>query len=460
MTQSNSNQIGYIFGIGLVAAITGLLMGFDTGIISGALQFIVSHFHIAKHDHFLQEIIVSAVPIGALVGAVMSKFSSRHYGRRNTLLITAILFIGGTLVTVVATSVTFVIIGRLLMGFAVGLSAMAAPMYLSEIAPQQVRGAIVFLFQLAITVGLMSAFIINYIFAATGAWRDMFAIGLAPALLLGIGILFLPKSPRWLLLNGDEQAAIDSLKKLRATDDISHELNDIRESIKHQQVPFMALFNKRLFPLVIITFGLFVFQQFTGINTIFYYAPTIFSNAGFAGNAGAILASISTGLVNVIATIFGVILIDKVGRRKLLLNGCAIMTVCLALIGFGYLGLFGNHLHLFTLLLVLVFIAAFAVSLGGIPYVMMAELFPLNARSSGMALASCANWGFNILVSSTFLTLVYVLGIGTTFILYAALTLMSLFFVWRFVPETKNVSLEKIEANLYNNKPLRKLGDH
>lgn len=450
---------GYIFAIGMIAAITGLLMGFDTGIISGALQFIVQTFAIAANNHFLQEMIVSAVPVGAFVGAILSKFSSRSYGRRNTLILTSILFIVGTLLTSIASSVDMVIFGRLLMGFGVGLSAMAAPMYLSEIAPYQVRGAIIFLFQLAVTVGLMSAFVINYLFAADENWRLMFAIGLIPATLLGIGILFLPKSPRWLLLMGHEKAAIKALKRLRADADIQPELADIKTSLQHEQTPFSHLFQKKLFPLVIITFGLFVFQQFTGVNTIFYYAPTIFSSAGFQGNSGAILASVSTGCINVVATIIGVWLIDRIGRRKLLLMGCTVMVISLLIIGLGYSNVFGSNIHVLTVVFVLIFIAAFAVSLGGIPYVMMAELFPLNARSNGMALASCANWGFNFLVSSTFLSLVAKFGIGSTFLLYAGLTLLGFIFVWQYIPETKNVSLEKIEANLYNNKKLRQLGD-
>lgn len=448
----------YVIGITLIAAITGLLMGFDTGIVSGALQFIVRTFHISQSEHFLQEIIVSAVPIGALIGAILSRFSAHLAGRRNTLIITATLFIIGTLLTMAANSVYFVIIGRLVMGFAVGLSSMAAPMYLSEISPYQIRGAIIFLFQLAVSIGLMMAFLINYIFAQHGNWRAMFGIGLIPSVLLAVGVLFLPKSPRWLLLMGREREAIVSLKKLRQNDNIIHEINDIKESVAHKPLRFVELLSGKFLPVVVITFLLFAFQQLTGINTIFYYAPTVFNQAGFAGDSGAILASVSTGLIFVIGTVVGVWLVDIAGRRKLLITGCIAMAICLTVVAMNYLHMFGLHSQWIALIIMLVYIFFFSISMGGIPYVMMSELFPIHARSSGMALANCANWGFNILVSITFLSLINLFGISFTFITYAALTFIAFLFVYFFVPETKEVTLESIENNLYAGKSSRYLG--
>ena len=449
----------YILTISLVAAIAGLLMGFDTGVISGALQFIANTFHLTAANYVAKEFIVSAVPIGALFGAILSSIFTQRYGRRNTILTTAILFIVGTLITVIGLSVSMVIFGRLIMGFAVGLSAMAVPMYLSEISPIHIRGSMVFLFQLAITIGLMLAFIINYLFAASENWHAMFSIGIVLALLLGIGVVFLPKSPRWLLLKNYEQGAITTLQKLRARNDIHHELNDIKTTLSHQKGHFLGLFKPPFSSLVILTFGLFVFQQLSGINTILYYAATIFTNAGFNGSSGAILASIATGAVNVVSTIIAVWIIDFIGRRKLLFIGFIGMIVCLSLLGFAYLGLLGKDFHLVALISVLAFIMFFAISLGGIPYVMMAEVFPLRYRNVGMATASCANWGFNILVSASFLSLVHFLSIGTTFLLYAGCTLVGLIFSYFLVPETKDHSLEEIENNLYAGKKLRDLGD-
>ncbi len=448
----------YIFLLGFFAAIAGLLFGFDTGIISGALQFIATTFHLTKADTFLQECIVASVPFGALLGAICSYRASMFIGRRNSIMVTAILFVIGTLFAALAINVWMIIVGRLIMGFAVGLSAMVVPMYMSEIAPPKIRGAIVFLFQLAITIGLMMAFIMNYIFAAQENWRWMFGVGLIPSIGLVIGVLILPYSPRWLIMKGREQHAIEVLKKLRGHEHIQEELADIKASVKHCQGTLKMVLSKPLRTLVVLTFGLFIFQQLSGVNTILYYAPTVFQNAGYQGNSGAILASVATGVTFVIATIFAVWVVDILGRRKLFAIGFSGMIICLATMGAGFHGWLGDEVKLTSLIAVLGFIAFFGISLGPLCYLMMSELFPLNFKGIGMAIASCANWGSNILVSSTFLTLVNCLGIGNTFFLYAGLTVLGFIFTMTLVPETKGVSLERIEANLYQGKPVRKLG--
>lgn len=456
--QTKDNHF-YILTISLVAAIAGLLMGFDTGVISGALQFIAKDFHFTQADTAIKEAIVSAVPVGALVGAIVSGQSTHRLGRRNTILTTAILFTVGTAITALGFDIAMVVIGRLLMGFAVGLSAMAVPMYLSEISPLKIRGAMVFMFQLAITIGLMLAFVINYLFAASENWHYMFAVGIILSLMLGFGVLFLPKSPRWLLLMKRDLQAEKALQKLRAKKDISHEVDAIRNTLKHKDSSLLALLEPRFLPLVILTIGLFAFQQLSGINTIFYYSATIFSNAGFSGNSGAILASVASGAVNVLATVIAVWMIDIIGRRKILFIGFVGMIICLTLLGLSYLGVLGHNQQLVALIAVLVYIFFFAISLGGIPYVMMAEIFPLRIRNAGMAVASCSNWGFNILVSATFLSLAHALTIGVTILLYAACTVVGFIFCYFLVPETKDRSLERIEANLYEGKSLRHLGD-
>ncbi len=381
----------YIFTIALVAAIAGLLMGFDTGVISGALPFIAQDFHLSQSDTLIAEAIVSAVPVGALFGAIASGRSAHKVGRRNTILITAILFTLGTAITSLGFTISMIITGRLIMGFAVGLSAMAVPMYLSEISPLQIRGAMVFMFQLAITVGLMLAFIINYLFAASENWHYMFAVGIILALLLGFGVLFLPKSPRWLLLMKRELQATKALQKLRARHDVSHEVDAIKNSLTHHNSSFLQLFKPRFLPLVILTIGLFAFQQLSGINTIFYYSATMFSNAGFSGDSGAILASVASGATNVVATVIAVWLIDIIGRRKILFIGFVGMIICLTVLGLTYLNVLGQHAKFIALIAVLAYIFFFAISLGGIPYVMMAEVFPLRIRNAGMAVASCSN---------------------------------------------------------------------
>lgn len=463
LISTEQKQVGnyfYIFTIAMIAALAGLLFGYDTGVISGSLQYISKTFDISKSEYQLKEFIVSAVPLGALIGSIFSSHFSRKYGRHRSIIYSAILFIFGTAIVVGAFHISMIVIGRLFMGFAIGLSAMIVPMYLSEVSPPKIRGAVIFLFQLAITIGLLLAFIMNYIFADVESWRAMFAIGFIPSLLLAFGMLYLPFSPRWLILKGRVKEAKTILQKLRAQQDVMEELSEIEKSLKHPKGKLKDLFTKKMFPLVIITFGLFAFQQLSGINTIFYYAPTIFENAGFGSGEGSILPSIATGAINVFATIFGIWLVDRIGRRNLLFIGFTGMIVCLGVLGISYLGLLGTEIKWITLISVLLFIVFFAISLGGVPYVMMSELFPLKIRGVGMATASCANWGFNMIVSFTFLTFIHHLGIGATFLMYTGFTIIGCLFAFALLPETRGVPLEKIESNLYSGKKLRNLGEY
>ena len=469
-TETAPTNYVYILILSTIAAIAGLLFGFDTGIINGALPFIAKTFHIIAHpkylvfgimhvsDIVLKEFIVSAVPLGALIGAVASSFTSRILGRRGSIIATAILFILGTLFAAVAIDPNMLIIARLLMGFAVGLSAMVVPMYLSEVAPPEIRGAVVFLYQMAITVGLLSAFIINFIFELHENWRAMFMVGVVPSILLGVGMLMLPESPRWLVLKGKHKKVQSTLRKLRGHSKVQEEIAEITESVAHAHGGLKLLFSKKIRPLVIITFGLFVFQQLTGINTIFYYAPALFDAAGFHGATAETLAAISTGTVNVLATFIGIWFVDRLGRKKLLYIGLTGIVICHLVLGGAYHQLFGLNIKWVSLGAALLFIAFFAISISGIAYIMMSELFPLNVRSVGMATASCANWGFNWIVSVTFLSIVNVFGFGNTYWLYAGFSFIALIFVWALVPETKNVSLEHIEKNLYAGVRSRDLG--
>jgi len=455
--QDNPTNIGFILLISTIAAIGGLLFGFDTGVISGALAFISSSFHLTIENTFIKEMIVSAVPIGALIGALLSGKSSNKLGRRSSIIVSAVLFILGTLITSLAFSVYMVMLGRLVMGFAVGLSVMTVPMYLSEVSPPSIRGTAVFLFQLAITIGILVAFIINYIFANDENWRMMFAVAVLPAIVLWVGMLFLPNSPRWLLLKGKKEEAKSILERLGGHV-VTTELQKIEASISHKQSSFKELFTRKTFPIALITFGLFVFQQLTGINAILYYTPTVFHSAGFVAGNAAILATVATGVCNVLSTFIGIFLIDRWGRRKLLIFAMVGMFVCLILLGLGYHHVFGAHVDKLMIIVVLAFIFFFATGMGGTPYLIMSELFPLRLRGAGMATASCANWGFNILVSATFLSLINAIGIDNTFILYAVFTLVGLIGIIKLLPETKNISLERIEENLYAGKHMRDLG--
>ena len=449
----------FIIIIAFFATIAGLLFGFDTGVISGALQFISKTFSITSSNVGLKEVIVSSVPIGALIGACLSNISSRVIGRRNSIILTALLFIIGTLIACCASSVYEVVIGRLIMGLAVGLSAMIVPMYLSEVSPAKIRGSIVFCFQLAITIGLLGAFVINYFFAESENWRAMFAVGLIPSILLGVGMLFLPYSPRWLVMQKRNEEARKILKKLTSKEDVTFDINEIKGSLNKKHKGFSKVFSKPIFTVAIICFLLFAFQQLIGINTIMYYAPTIYQHAGFAGSKGQILASLADGVAFVLATLVGIWAVDKFGRRRLFFIGFTGMIFCLCLLGFIYQRFFSLHTsQLLALASVVGYIIFFGISLGPLCYLMMSELFPLTYRGVGMAIASCGNWGFNVLVSSTFLTLIHILTISYTFFLYAICTFVGLLFCYFLVPETKGVSLEKIESNLYGGMASRDLG--
>jgi sugar porter (SP) family MFS transporter len=456
---NNRINIGYVIKVSLFSAIAGLLFGFDTGIISGALQFVIKTFNIPSDAYLVQEMIVSSVPVGALVGAIFSKSSSEKMGRKKSIILTSILFIIGTFVASLAENTHGVILGRLILGFAVGLSAMIVPMYLSEVSPPSIRGGVVFCFQLAITIGLFVAFLINYIFAGSGNWRAMFLIGLIPAAILGIGMFFLPYSPRWLMMKNREEQARSVLSKLRKSDNVEQELEEIKESLRYKQKNFRSLFMKPLRSVTMICFFLFAFQQLSGVNTIMYYAPVIYKNAGFKYANGQILASLADGIAFVLATVVAVWLVDKIGRRPLFFIGFTGMIFCLVLLGTVYQNIFSLELNkTLSLIAVIGHIIFFGISLGPLCYLMMSELFPLNTRSIGMAIASCGNWGFNVIVSSTFLTLIDLITISYTFYFYAFCTFIGLLMCYFLIPETKGVSLEHIEDNLYNNKGTRYIG--
>jgi sugar porter (SP) family MFS transporter len=463
MNETNHDDLSaylYILMVSICAGISGFLFGYDTGVIAGALHLISTTFGLTSEDYALKEMIVASVPAGALIGAIVSSTASDSIGRRNSIIAASIVFTLGTAVVALGMKVHAIIAGRLLMGFAVGLSAMIVPMYLSEVSPPRIRGAVVFLFQLAITVGLMSAFVVNYLFAAIESWRWMFAVAVVPSIVLGITMLTLPDSPRWLVLRGREDEAKTNLRRLRGSSDIANELSDIKDSVSRTSGGLRVLFTARFFPLVVITVGLFEFQQLTGINTVFYYAPTIFEAGGFSDKAGALLASVALGCMNVIATLLGVCLVDIVGRRKLLSVGFLGMIVCLGVLGAAFNGWLGDpilpsrgdNIRILMIASALIYVFFFAISLGGVPYVLMAELFPLRVRGAGMATASCANWGTNLVISGTFLTFVNRWGLGNTFWMYMALTFIGFVFAYFLVPETKGRSLEGIEEDLYSRK--------
>ena len=459
---SQRQKYYYIF-VASTAALAGILFGFDTGVISGAILFINQHFQLTPT---LTSIVVSMVLLGALLGALFSGRVTDVYGRKRMLLFDAALFIIGTLITAFATNVTMLIIGRLLVGVAIGIASYTAPLYIAEIAPPKHRGALVSLNQLTVTIGIFISYIVDYGFSLLphNQWRWMLGFGILPAAILFIGVLGLPFSPRWLVSKGRIELALATLRKIRHEKEqfVQKELVRIQSSMRHERNSWKLLFSKQIRPTFYIAAGLAVIQQITGINTILYYAPTIFKLAGFAHSSGAILATMGVGAVFVISTIVAIPFIDRLGRKPLLYIGMLIMALGLGVLAWSFQGntlqnSMATSLAIFSMM---IYIIGFGISLGPIMWLVIAEIFPLRVRGLGSSIATCVNWGSNWLVTITFLGLVHLLDASGTFWVYCIVTVISLFFIYAYVPETKGVSLEQIEENLYRGLPAKQLGKH
>jgi len=447
----------YIYTVSAIAALAGLLFGFDTGIISGALLFIEKDFTVST---LMKELIVSSVLFGAMFGSLASGTLTDKFGRRRLMLIISGLFIFGTFIAAYGDSVYTILLGRVFIGFAIGIGSYTAPLYIAEVSPFELRGGLVSLNQLAITMGILSSYIINFVFTnIEGSWRWMFGIGLVPAILLSLGMLFLPESPRWLVKQNLIDEATTTLRHLRDQDDVSHELNEIQHSLKIKQAKFKEIFSPWILPVLFLGAMLGLIQQVTGINTIIYYAPSIFQLAGFYDASSSILATVGIGVVNVLATIFAVYYLDKLGRRPLLLVG--LVGMGLSLLGLSMAFQYGNEEYLlrwFAIACTFSYIICFAFSLGAILWLVVSEIFPLEVRATAMGVAVFSCWFWNFIISSTFLTLLNSLGASATFLLYAVMCALSFVFCYYKVPETKGVTLEQIEENIRKRLPLRYIG--
>ncbi|OGT42001.1 MAG: hypothetical protein A3F42_04360 [Gammaproteobacteria bacterium RIFCSPHIGHO2_12_FULL_37_34] len=438
-----------------IAALTGLLFGFDTGIISGALLFIEKSFPLSI---LMKELIVSSVLVGAMLGSLSSGRLTDYYGRRKIILIISGMFIVGTLIASLATSVNAILFGRICIGIAIGIGSYTAPLYIAEVAPQEWRGGLVSLNQLAITIGIMCSYFINYAFTdVETSWRLMFAIGLLPAILLGIGMLFLPESPRWLAKQKKFDQARNTLIYLRHTTHIDSELTEIKNSLNLREAKISEIFAPWIRPVLFMGIALGFFQQVTGINTIIYYAPTIFQIAGFQDTSSSILATVGIGVVNVLATIFAVFYLDKIGRRKLLLTGLIGMGLSLIALSLAFQW-DSTSLRTIAVLSTFTYVICFAFSLGAMLWLLVSEIFPLDVRGAAMSVAVFSCWLWNFVVSSTFLTLLHALGPTNTFMLYAIMCIVGFVYCYYKIPETKGVSLEKIEDNIRRGITVREIG--
>jgi sugar porter (SP) family MFS transporter len=434
-----------------ISALAGLLFGYDTGVISGAILFVQKEFVLTTVQ---EEVVVAAVLLGCVAGAMFGGKLADKFGRRSTLMQVAILFVIGAIGTAVAPNATWLAIGRVVVGVAIGVASFTAPLYISEVSPPHVRGRLVSLNQLMITIGIVVSYLADYALAGASAWRWMFALAAIPAIVLFIGLLFLPESPRWLMSRslGDQARAL--LGKIRESGDVEAEISEIAASLNQQEGSWRELLSASLRPALIVGIGLAVFQQFTGINTVIYYAPTIFQFAGIHSASAAILATFGVGVVNVLLTIVALRLLDRAGRRPLLLYGLVGMVISLGVLGFAFLTPSLSDVVAWVAVISLaVYVACFAIGLGPVFWLMIAEIYPLKIRGRAMGVATVANWGSNLLVALTFLSLLHVLGRAWTFWLYGIVGVLAWLFVYWLVPETKGRTLEEIEASWRKHAP-------
>ena len=393
-----------------IAVLGSFLFGYHTAIISGALLFLQSTMQLSL---FEEGAIVSMILIGALLGSVAAGPIADKWGRKKTLLLSTLFYLAGTLILIFSPTVEMLIIGRFIAGVGLGLSSLITPLYLAEIAPTETRGRIVSLHQWAITIGIFVAYLINMAFAESGNWRAMFALALPPALGQFFGIFFLRETPIWIAKG-------------------------------HTGGGYKELFSPAMRPLLWIGLLLSLFQQITGINTIIYFAPKIFQIAGYSSAIVAIFATVLIGFVNILATLLSAWLMDRIGRRPLLLIGVSGMAISLFLLSFALFFRF-PFVDPIAVVSLIIYVAFFAIGLGPVTWVVLSEIYSIHVRAKAMSLAVFLNWAANALVSFSFLDIVKGIGLSGAFLVYAIIGLLAIGFILKRIPETREKSIEEIQ---------------
>ena len=432
-----------------------MLFGYDIGVISGAILFIKKDFSLSSG---MEEIVVSSVLLGSLAGAAAGGMLADRLGRRRLLIATAVIFGLGAIGAALAPDTALLVVARIVAGAAIGIASFVAPLYISEIAPVDIRGKLVSINQVALTSGIVISYLVDYAFAGSQAWRWMFAMAVIPASAFGIGLIFIPDSPRWLAGRGHLDQARAVLKRIRPPGKVDAELKDIQDSVSQQKGNWSELLSPPLRSAMIVGIGLAIAQQITGINTVIYYAPTIFKFAGLSSSSSAILASVGVGVVNVVFTVVAMQLIDRVGRRPLLLVSLAGMALSLIVLGLAFsLPQFKDILGWVAIGSLMAYVGSFAVGLGPVFWLVLSEIYPLRIRGRAMSVGTAANWSANLIVALSFLTLTQVVGKAATFWLYGAVSIGAWLFAFFLVPETKGKTLEEIEAYMRAGKHPRTL---
>nr|WP_192704669.1 sugar porter family MFS transporter [Paenibacillus sp. OAS669] len=447
--QAEQGSIKFVTLVSIVAALGGLLFGFDTAVVSGAIGFMQARFDL---NELQVGWAVSSLIIGCIIGAASSGVLSDRFGRKKVLIAAAILFVIGSIGSAIPDTFTGYIIARMIGGLGIGITSTLCPLYNAEIAPAKYRGRLVALNQLATVTGIFLVYFVNSGIAGAGdeawnistAWRWMFGVGAIPGVIFLVLLFFVPESPRWLIKQGRPVEALPILLKIHGEEPARQEVLDIKESFKQEKgSSIRQLFRPGLRIALIVGVALAVLQQITGINAIMYYAPEIFKQTG-AGTNASLVQTILVGFINFLFTILALWLIDKVGRKALLLVGSSVMTLCLAVIGIAFHT--GHTSGPLVLIFILLYVAAFAVSLGPVVWVLLAEIFPNRIRGRATAIASMALWAADYVVSQSFPPMLNSAGPAMTFWIFGIMSLITVLFTWRVVPETKGKSLEEIES--------------
>lgn len=437
----------WLYVVAIVASLGGLLSGYDTGVISGALLFINETWILPDT---LQGFLVSSVLIGAVIGAATNGVLADIFGRKKIIMATAVIFILGSVMCAFAPNVYVLIISRIFVGFAVGIVNFVVPLYLSEISPKNLRGTLVSLYQWAITSGILFSYFINAAFAqAVYNWRWMLFAGVLPGLILFVGMYLMSDTPRWLVSKNREDEAKVIFQKIEPDIDTEKEIQDIKATLKTEGQDKKFRFKKWMIMPFVVGVGIMFAQICTGINTIIYYAPTIFKTAGFDSNLTAIYATTGIGVVNFIMTIVAVFFTDRLGRKPLLYFGLTGVMFSLFALGtsFAFANILGSSLKWVAVGSLVTYIICFAMSLGPIGWILVSEVFPLKIRGVAMSICTVSNFAFNFFVVGSFPILLHRIGGAWTFWMFGAVSLLCIIFVYFFVPETKGISLEQIESN-------------
>lgn len=442
----------YILLVSAIASLGGLLFGFDTAVISGTTPFIRPYFGL---DDIGLGWTVSSLLGGCILGVISAGKPSDLFGRKKTLMAAALLFVLSAVGSALAEHLFSFISFRILGGFGVGIASMLSPMYISEISPAARRGRLVSFNQLAIVIGILLAFISNALLVNSGDnnWRWMLAVMAFPALMFFIFLFFAPESPRWLVQKGHSQKALLILGKVNGSEIAKAELNSIEESVKEEEDTgtYREVLSLRIRPILLIGIFLAVFSQITGINSIMYYAPVIFQSIG-AGASSAVTQTAFIGGCNLLFTFLAISLIDRIGRKPMLIGGTIGMIVSLTSIAVAfYLKKYEGFVILFF---ILTYCASFAASLGPVTWVLISEIFPNKLRSKAMSLAVVSIWIANFLLILVFPVVLNRFGGATAFLIFDIMCMFLLIFSIFKVPETKGKSLEELEKLLITRKRL------